>query len=255
MISLMIMPPSTFGQRVRYDLTFERRTSETDRFLFTFAADPYATDDLDTSMGEKEIPDIPLPGDIFYVWTIAPISTAIWLSPIEIRPYPIGRDTMISYDTRVNWTGGTLEVFWTKPLPSQIDSIWITDGYSDFPDNFVKAKVETGTRLSTTNPAIDRFKVLIWYNGTTTSVDEERNSELATVKLYPNPTTDVLMIDNLSADAVELKIVNTFGQVIDTFNVGGTTQSVDLSDYAQGQYLLVVTSSNGFTSMHPFIRR
>jgi hypothetical protein len=249
-----LLAPSAVAQRVSFDITFEKRTpSSTDRFLFTFSADPYATDGVDTALSEREIPPIPLPGDVFYVWTVAPTAETIWLSPLDVRHYPADTGGLVTYNVRVNWNGGTLEAFWPRPLPRQIDSIWITDGYSDFPDNFLKVKVESGKRMSTTNPAMERFRVLIWYNGLPTSVQEQAGG--SPLALYPNPVDEVLHLASEMDMVGDVKIVSAMGHVIPSAYVDDAVRTIDVSALASGMYMVVFTEANGTIHSHPFIKR
>jgi hypothetical protein len=136
-----------------------------------FGAHPQASDTADTALGEVEIPNIPPP--VFYVWTESPTPTErLWFSPKDYRKLLLGQLHRVDYDMHVNWNGGKLEINWSSPLPKGIDSIWITDGFSDFPTNFLAVKVEPGAKLQTDNPAIDRFSVIIWYNGVVLDVAE-----------------------------------------------------------------------------------
>jgi len=247
---------TSFAQQIPYTITYELRTGdETKRFSFTYAAHTEGTDDVDTALGEVEIPNIPLPGDIFYVWTVAPLTEPIWLSPLDVRKYEIGAATRVDFDTRVNWSGGTLELFWTKPLPAEIDSIWITDGFSDFPDNFVSQKVVPGERLTTTNPAITRFKVLIWYNGIATSVAHEADLRANDLSVYPNPAEHELHVGRFMEGAKEIRIVNMFGQLVSSLTVNADPVHFDISNLAVGQYIIMVTLGDGTVSSHPFIKR
>ena len=225
----------------------------TKRFLFTFTGDPYGSDSLDTELGEREIPDIPLPGDVFYVWTIAPIQESMWLSPNEVRRSPVGEPELVVYDVRVNWNGGKLELIWRQPMPSQIDSIWVTDGYSDWPDNFLRQKVVPGEKFETDNPAITRLRVMVWYNGTPTSVEEFESTQQASIA--PNPTFGSATISNLTPGTKRVRVVSLAGVEVSAFTVEEEHSRVDLSSVAPGMYVVSVTDITGTTTVLPLVKQ
>lgn len=227
----------------------------TREFGFTVGAHPNGSNGLDTAIGEVEIPSIPLPGDVYYVWTVAPISEPLWLSPREYRRLSFTSATREDYDVRVNWTGGKLQFTWQSPLPKGIDSIWITDGYSDFPNHFVGTKVSAGGMFETDNPSLSKFKVLVWYNGTVLSVNAPRevaegglgNVQAKPVHVYPHPANSRAQI--VATQPIdELRIFDILGVEVTTVtNVGNTHVDVDLEGVAPGILTLVMRYSNGST--------
>lgn len=250
----LILTLSAEAQRVRFPITFENIVpGETKVFLFTFTGDPYATDSLDTALGEKEIPNIPLPGNIFYVWTVAPIQEPLWLSPNEVLKTPVGESGLVVHDVRVNWNGGRLELIWRQPIPSQIDSIWVTDGFSEWPDNFLKQKVVPGERFISENPAITRLRVMIWYNGTPTSVEEENTQ--TSIQLTPNPVIDRLSISNMVNGPKTIRLFDLSGTTVSTSLVEQEHTSIDVSSYAPGLYVVSVSDSFGTTTTLPFVKQ
>ncbi|RPI68321.1 MAG: T9SS C-terminal target domain-containing protein [Ignavibacteriae bacterium] len=240
------------AQLVQYRLTVKNITPiATKTFTFTVGADPQGTDGLDTVLDEIEIPDIPLPGDIFYVWTVAPTSDAIWLSPRDFRTFTPGSPSYADHDLRVNWTGGRLEISWSGALPPQIDSMYITDGYSDFPNNIVKTKVEPGAKFETSNPALDRFRVLVWYNGTTSAVVEDVPA-LSALHFYPNPVGETLHLAGLER-VNEIQILDITGRVVKTWAGSEGSVSLPTIDISPGTYVLSVVGTNGSVRTAPFI--
>lgn len=253
-ICALTLSASADAQRIRFPITFENIIpGETKTFLFTFFGDPYASDSLDTELGEKEIPDIPLPGDVFYVWTVAPIQTSMWLSPNEVRKSPTGEPNLVVHDVRVNWNGGRLELIWRQLMPSQIDSIWITDGFSEWPDNFLKQKVVPGEKFVSENPAITRLRVMIWYNGSPTSVNEEVISNTATIS--PNPAIDKITLSQMEPGEKEIRIVDLTGTVVASHSVEQENETLDVSRFAPGMYVVSVSYSHGTTTMLPFVKQ
>lgn len=219
--------------------------------LFTFAAHPLATAEVDTALGEREIPSIPPPAGIFIVYTVPPSSEYLWLSPKDVRQMKPGIRFREDYDVNILWNGGRLDVTWDYPMPELIDSAYLVDAFTDFPDNFVKVKIGPGTSYSTDNSARTRFKVLVWYNGTTTSVD---NDEQDLVSVYPNPSSDHLEVRGVFE-----------GSIVSVFDMNGaqlteqraTTDHVtlDTSRMVTGVYGLRVVAPNGNITFRTVVRQ
>lgn len=229
------------GQKVEYPLFFKNIVpGQTTERKFTVGAHPAASDSLDPQFDETEIPSIPLPGDIFYVWTVAPTDEPLWLSPREVRKLRIGEQHLEIYDLRVNWNGGILEISWPYPIPSYIDSIYVVDGKTDYPDNVISKKIQPGTIISTDNPAFDRFNIMVWYNALQTAVEENENTVL--LRLSPNPSTNEISIssDRLVGSIVE--ILDLTGRVVKSLIMASPLQTIPISDLTSG--IFIVKSKN-----------
>ena len=57
-------------------------------------------------------------------------------------------------------------------------------------------------------------------------------------KIYPNPFTDRIQIENIGLQQYELTIVNSIGQTIKRTQVNGDTQIIDLTELQVGIYFL-----------------
>src|SRR5574344_1499391 len=62
--------------------------------------------------------------------------------------------------------------------------------------------------------------------------------ELFDFKIYPNPFTDRIQIENIGLQQYELTIVNSIGQTIKRMQVNGDTQIIDLTELQVGIYCL-----------------
>lgn len=81
------------------------------------------------------------------------------------------------------------------------------------------------------------------YNFIITSTLNTLNSEINELKFYPNPVKDILKLQNVPiSNAV---VYSALGQMLDTFEFdsSNTTQTIDLSAYPKGIYL--ITLENG----------
>jgi hypothetical protein len=61
----------------------------------------------------------------------------------------------------------------------------------------------------------------------------------STITVYPNPTTDVLYVNSTTAQQLNVKLMNTLGQVL-AVKVGNGNVRIDLSGFANGTYLLQI---------------
>ncbi len=114
------------------------------------------------------------------------------------------------------------------------------------PYNYTLEKSENLKTLTITNSSGD-YAV---YNSIITSVESPENSYL---KVYPNPTSDIIYIDILNRDISDYKIevVNMLGKVVyNSYNA----KSVDLSSLQDGVYFLSVKSKD-FTHKMKIIKR
>jgi hypothetical protein len=75
-------------------------------------------------------------------------------------------------------------------------------------------------------------------NGTTTAT--QSSTALSAISLYPNPTQNVLNIENVSMDT-KVELIDITGKTILVQELSADTQ-VDLSNYSAGVYILKLTS-------------
>ncbi|KGN78077.1 secretion protein [Porphyromonas gulae] len=62
--------------------------------------------------------------------------------------------------------------------------------------------------------------------------------EQAGIRIYPNPTTDRLMLDNVS-DVTAIRIIDMYGRpVVVTANSGSSKLSIDVSNLGRGNYVV-----------------
>ena len=73
--------------------------------------------------------------------------------------------------------------------------------------------------------------------GQETPVDVEPVDESMSVVAYPNPTSDVLYVDNADGDCVRLYSVD--GCLLEIVQLNDGSVSIDMSDYSAGTYVLV----------------
>lgn len=85
--------------------------------------------------------------------------------------------------------------------------------------------------------ALDVFKVI-----EASSVNVEELSAYDQIKVYPNPTSDFIIIDDIGVEISKIRIFNINGQkVLETLNVS----KIDVSAYNSGIYTLVMDTEAG----------
>ncbi|NQW30573.1 MAG: T9SS type A sorting domain-containing protein [Ignavibacteria bacterium] len=251
---LVVAPLSSVAQRIDVPLQFLNVTPDgTKEFAFTVAAHPNASDSVDAGLNEIEIPPIPLPGSVFYVWAVAPVAETIWLSPLEIRKHSGGLPTRVDYNLRVNWTGGVLEVLRPLELPKEVDSVYIVDGYSDYPNNFLSVKLGNGVKMSTDNPALDRFTILVWFNGKTSGVTDEIENQ--GVQVFPNPVNDYLFVKQIVKNTEMIAVYYMDGRLAFSQKVGVDFVGLDTSLLAPGLYQVRTFDAHKVTGFYSFVKQ
>lgn len=69
------------------------------------------------------------------------------------------------------------------------------------------------------------------------------NEKISSINVYPNPTSDYLVIDNNMLEADGLLIYNNMGKVVLNTTVENNT-NIDLSNFSNGNYIAVLTKEN-----------
>lgn len=218
---------------------------------FTFGAHPEATNGLDVALGEREIPSLPPPAGVYIIYTVPPTADRIWLSPKDLRKLSSDSSVRHDYDLNITWTGGRLELSMKERLPAGIDSAYIVDPITDFPDNFIKARVDSGMVYATENRALTRLKLLVWYRQTTSSVDE---SGSPTVVIAPNPTTDVLSVTGCEPGS-HVDILTVVGQHVRSYKTDSESIRLSVHDLPIGAYVIRVVDPRGRATQRIMMRQ
>lgn len=79
----------------------------------------------------------------------------------------------------------------------------------------------------------------------TEEYDAVASDEVSTVQIYPNPATNVVHIQGV--EIAEIRVFNAMGQLVKTVH----GNEVNVSDMAQGQYLLRITDVSGNMTVKP----
>jgi hypothetical protein len=217
--------------------------------VLTLAAHINATNDLDTALGEREIPSLPPPAGVFIAYTIPPSTEYLWLSPLDVRKLEIGKQHLVEYTIGMTWNAGKLDISWGM-IPSLVDSAYLVDVVSDFPDNFIKVKLEPNKTYSTINTAITKLKLLVWYNATSLNVTED----VSPVSLYPNPFEDELILEGANLGS-HFNVVDVSGSVIFTGIIDQQRQMIRTAELPTGMYALQLQNIDGSVVTRKLLRR
>ncbi len=114
-------------------------------------------------------------------------------------------------------------------------------------------------QLSTLNVANDTINITIYQDSTSmlsTAEKEITEEPEYSLKLYPNPTTDLLTVELEEQRIASVAIYNILNQVCfrQTYQNGGDTQRVSVQHLPPGQYWIRVTASSGGNFHCGFIR-
>lgn len=222
---------------------------QTKTAVLTLAANPRGTNDLDTALGEREIPTLPPPAGVFIAYTIPPSSEYLWLSPLDVRKLEIGKQHLVEYTIGMTWNAGKLDISW-GPIPTLVDSAYLVDVVSDFPDNFIKVKLEPNKSYSTINTAITKLKLLVWYNGTSLNVKEDASS----LTLYPIPFDNELFIEGATIGS-HFNVVDVSGSVIFAGMIEQQRQMISTATLPAGMYVLQLHNLDGSVETRKLLRR
>jgi hypothetical protein len=72
-----------------------------------------------------------------------------------------------------------------------------------------------------------------------------------TIKLYPNPATSIVSIEGDFAGLAEVKIMDSKGSLLATTNISNQANTIDVSGFTAGIYVVEITSKSfhGFQKM------
>ena len=204
-----------------------------------FGLAPDATYKMDTLYNEYEIPDIPLPSDIFYavMLTYDENEKNYLLSYRSI--YGPSNDS-IKYEREYRFKvfygrGSYVRMSWQK-LPKYIDSVIISDPYGVwFKVNMAKTNQATNTEI-----LIDQFIVKAYYNIDISSVQEIEEDNFT---IYPNPAKDYLIL-NSKKEIKFVEICNFLGSQLSLY-IDNFKSLINISNLQNGIYILKMQTVDG----------
>jgi len=146
------------------------------------------------------------------------------------------------YTLRVEVKGSNIKVYVDNMETPKID-------YTDT-RQFICGK--TGLRVCSAHVRFDNFSI------TTTEAGNQDKIEMpdvpGKVKLFPNPVSDELVVQNISGFS-ELHIYNTVGQEIHSEKISGSTCIINTSDFDKGIYMLGLIGKTENNTVRKFIKK
>lgn len=247
---IVVATISALAQNVEFRLGAINTTPiGTNESYMTLGVAANATIGLDTALGEVEIPGPPPTG--VFMWSEVQLPTErIALNPKDLRPLRNER-YIDSIELRVQWSGGSLGFVSPGVKPAIIDSAYVVDAVLDFPNNVFKKKLWSGDNTTTNNPGIGRFRLLIWYNGTASTVAESSGTPFV---LGPVPFNDVLRVQGKGATQ-HLRLIDMQGQTVVFDVVDNGTAVISTSHLPSGPYIVELTDASGARQRRMIVRQ
>ncbi|MCL4163398.1 UNVERIFIED_CONTAM: hypothetical protein GTU68_014575, partial [Idotea baltica] len=113
---------------------------------------------------------------------------------------------------------------------------------------FINDAEVTVADIQTDNGIVHVIDAVLDPNFSSVSDVDIRNDLL---KIYPNPTSDILTIelDVPSSKGLQYSIYNLYGKIVKQWESDNTTENVQLNGLNDGQYVLRVTDNSTFSSL------
>lgn len=210
--------------------------------VFTGGVAEGATNAKDTLFDEVEIPSLPPPAGVFLVFSKPPIENdIIWLSPKDIRAKESDSASWrVDYILEATWNGGTLRFSLANQIPATIDSAYLVDDYSTFPNSFQKWKVSESS-FEVINPSIREYRLIVWYNNKGTSIQDVTAGN--SLEVYPNPSNGSVTIKGLKETNNTVVITDVNGSIIALYEKVAEQTPVRLPFVSNGMYGVTIMNN------------
>ncbi|MDP2723596.1 MAG: carboxypeptidase regulatory-like domain-containing protein [Bacteroidales bacterium] len=128
---------------------------------------------------------------------------------------------------------------------------WDASDGNEYTVGFEMVAINDNAYIGTMYPAgLDHFSYVNVYRGIV-RVDENQIDNR--VKVYPNPTNGTLNVESVS-NIKELRIYNVYGALVAATNVNAKQQSMDVSNYTPGTYLVQLHTDTGVITKRVVVR-
>ncbi len=171
--------------------------------------------------------------------------------------------SIILFDSITNWYAGIDAVTTGNPSAGHITFVWaadlnginIADGkFFDINFNWIASDVIQTQVNWSDNPTPREFAdydgnifVPMYNNGTETGPDGIPEIGSSSIKVFPNPATDVVNI-TVSNDISTVQVMNYLGMIVYSENIAQEkTITLNTSNYSAGNYLVRFVTNNGQT--------
>jgi hypothetical protein len=100
------------------------------------------------------------------------------------------------------------------------------------------------------NPNVNQALTIIEGSSPLSLVDNGNSK----IKLYPNPTSDILTLSNIEMLSIKnISIISTLGKVVK--NVQLSNSSISVSDLSEGFYILLIETEDGKKYSESFLKK
>jgi hypothetical protein len=131
-----------------------------------------------------------------------------WFWPFDMRQRLLDSAYRVDYQLIATWNAGSLIWNLASVLPKEVDSAILVDDYSTYPNNFQRWKVVEGQQFEIINTALSEFRLIVFYNSKSTSIQEYANTNF----LWPNPTANNVHVHGKYPKS-SILIYNALGQL------------------------------------------
>jgi hypothetical protein len=224
----------------------------------TFGLDPNATDGIDTSLGENELPPFPPPGGFearFYLPQDNFLGTSSSWTDIRQATFPFTGQK--EYRVRYQPGGGsTIIISWNFPqnVTGRLQDIVL--------GTLIDVNMTGQSSFEVLNPTgFDRLKMLINYNNVVSGIADEfyNPNEFILYQNFPNPfnPSTKIQFSLPTEDFVSLKVYDQLGEVIEVLTnelkqSGNYEYDFNPKNLSSGIYFYQLTTNN-FTATRKMI--
>lgn len=238
----------------RYKLPLVLHSDNGDSIAYLYyGVDDRATDTIDTQLGEKMLPDLPLMagtlGGFFNIDTTTSIS-ALWTYE-DYRSVPENETHFYHEYKLISFWGLTkkdLTVEWGN-LPACVDSAFFTDIIYG---NIIRFDMKKQTKAVLNNSLITKYAIKMWFNKDAVSVrDIDQKSVL---NIYPNPADNMLYIKS-DKEIGQYFINDMLGNQISNGEISHINGEINISNLSKGVYFVKFINYTNDISFKQIVKR
>ncbi len=122
---------------------------------------------------------------------------------------------------------------------------------------FGGATAQSACALNVPPASVNAYKAAaVWkdFNPINGALSNESFENKNTIKIYPNPVSDILTIENPFSGNLQIQVINQLGQLILKQAKNASSTSLDVSNLSKGLYFLNIHSETGETQTIKFIK-
>jgi hypothetical protein len=220
--------------RIKINISFSTDSGKPFKALY-FGADDIATEGLDTSLGELDLPDLPPPGGIHGWFRFFDLpSNSNKVSYVDLRPFPKPGENPVKYEIEIQNIVRFINFTWDPINSPLIDSIYLEDSFEELPIVRENMMANTSYTHDKWISDIDKFYIKVWYKSGESSVVED-GSDISYCSFLSD--NSLLIAENISIAS----LYNITGEEINKFNFSSNSRIIDLGMLPKGIYFIILT--------------